>query len=75
MLALKKRFVGLATAVVFSALGIAMMAGIAGTISAAEGYFFSPEVDDEVIVAFDQGDIRYPYVIGGLWNGKDEPPE
>ena len=75
MLALKKRFVGLMTAAAFSALGIAMMAGIAGNISTAEGFYFSPEVDDEVVVAFQQGDIRYPYIIGGLWNGKDEPPE
>ena len=75
MLTLKKRFLGLATAAVFSALGIAMMAGIAGNTSAAEGFYSLPEVDDEVIVAFDQGDIRYPYIIGGLWNSKDQPSE
>jgi uncharacterized protein involved in type VI secretion and phage assembly len=39
------------------------------------GTFFMPEVDDEVLVAFDQGDFNYPYVIGFLWNGKDKPPE
>lgn len=39
------------------------------------GVFFLPELDDEVLVAFEQGDIRYPYVIGSLWNGKDPPPE
>ena len=33
-----------------------------------------PEVGDEVIVAFDHGDARLPYVIGGLYNGKDELP-
>lgn len=33
-----------------------------------------PEVDDEVLVLFEQGDIRSPYVLGGLWNGKDAPP-
>lgn len=38
------------------------------------GTFFMPEVDDEVLVAFDQGDFSYPYVIGFLWNGKDKPP-
>ena len=75
MLALKKRFAGLVTAAVFSAIGIAMMAGIAGNISTAEGFYSLPEVDDEVIVVFQQGDIRHPYIIGGLWNGKDEPPE
>lgn len=39
------------------------------------GTFFLPEVEDEVIVAFDHGDINHPYVIGTLWNGVDTPPE
>jgi len=39
------------------------------------GAVFYPEVDDEVLVAFDQGDINHPVVIGGLWNRKDKPPE
>jgi len=39
------------------------------------GAFFLPEVDDEVLVAFEYGDINMPYVIGSLWNGKDVPPE
>jgi phage protein D len=38
------------------------------------GAVFIPEVTDEVLVAFEQGDIRRPYVIGGLWNGIDKPP-
>lgn len=38
------------------------------------GMFFLPEVDDEVLVAFEQGDIRRPYVIGALWNGVDIVP-
>lgn len=38
------------------------------------GLFFLPEVGDEVLVAFDHGDIGYPYVIGALWNGQDKPP-
>ena len=38
------------------------------------GSWFVPDVDDEVLVAFDGGDSRIPYVIGGLWNGKDGPP-
>jgi uncharacterized protein involved in type VI secretion and phage assembly len=39
------------------------------------GVYFLPEVDDEVLVAFEQGSPAAPYVLGGLWNGKDKPPE
>jgi phage protein D/phage baseplate assembly protein gpV len=39
------------------------------------GFFYLPEVDDEVLVAFEHDDINYPYIVGGLWNGKDAPPE
>jgi uncharacterized protein involved in type VI secretion and phage assembly len=39
------------------------------------GMVFMPEVDDEVLVAFEHGDIRRPYIIGCLWNGKDKPPK
>ena len=44
----------------------------AGTSS---GFYCLPEIDDEVLVAFEHGDIHRPYVIGGVWNGKDAPPE
>lgn len=39
------------------------------------GLLWLPEVDDEVLVAFEQGDFNRPYVIGGLWNSKDAIPE
>lgn len=39
------------------------------------GTFFLPEVGDEVLLAFEGGDISQPYVIGALWNGVDTPPE
>lgn len=39
------------------------------------GSWFLPDKDDEVLVAFEQGDPRRPYILGGLWNGKDKPPE
>ena len=38
------------------------------------GIYFLPEVDDEVLLAFEQGDINFPYILGALWNGKDLPP-
>lgn len=38
------------------------------------GLFILPEVDDEVLVMFEHGDINHPYVIGSLWNGTDTPP-
>ena len=38
------------------------------------GVAFIPEVNDEVLVGFEMGNIQYPYVLGGLWNGKDQPP-
>jgi uncharacterized protein involved in type VI secretion and phage assembly len=39
------------------------------------GSWFIPDVNDEVLVTFEGGDPRHPYVLGGLWNGKDDPPE
>jgi uncharacterized protein involved in type VI secretion and phage assembly len=39
------------------------------------GTWFIPDTNDEVLVVFEGGDPRRPYVIGGLWNGSDSPPE
>lgn len=39
------------------------------------GTWFIPDVGDEVLITFEGGDPRRPYVIGALWNGKDAPPE
>lgn len=41
---------------------------------ANRGSWFVPDVDDEVLVMFEGGDVRRPYVVGGLWNGSDAPP-
>lgn len=47
------------------------------TLSAGNnrGTFFIPEVGDEVLVAFEHGDINRPFVLGALWNSDDTPPE
>jgi uncharacterized protein involved in type VI secretion and phage assembly len=39
------------------------------------GSWFVPDTNDEVLIAFEGGDTRRPYVVGGLWNGSDAPPE
>jgi uncharacterized protein involved in type VI secretion and phage assembly len=38
------------------------------------GLVVIPEVGDEVVVAFEREDVRFPYVLGALWNGPDKPP-
>jgi phage baseplate assembly protein V len=39
------------------------------------GFHFLPEVGDEVLVAFDQGDVKTAFVLGYLWNGVDKVPQ
>ncbi|HEV2088480.1 MAG TPA: VgrG-related protein [Cryptosporangiaceae bacterium] len=39
------------------------------------GSLILPEVGDEVLVGFEQGDFGSPYVLGGLYNGQDSPAE
>jgi uncharacterized protein involved in type VI secretion and phage assembly len=38
------------------------------------GSWFVPDEDDEVLVTFEAGNPRRPYVVGALWNGQDDPP-
>ena len=40
----------------------------------SRGIQFMPEIDDEVLLAFEQGNQRFPYIIGYLWNGEDKQP-
>lgn len=40
----------------------------------SRGFYSLPEINDEVLVGFEHGDIHRPYVIGGVWNGKDKTP-
>lgn len=40
-----------------------------------KGAFLIPDVDDEVVVSFVNGDSRYPVILGSLWNGGDPAPE
>jgi len=39
------------------------------------GMQWLPEIDDEVLVGFEHGDIHRPYIIGSVWNGKDKTPD
>lgn len=38
------------------------------------GVYFLPDIGDEVLVTFEQGDVNKPVVLGGLWNGLNRPP-
>ncbi|MHB9032859.1 MAG: VgrG-related protein [Anaerolineae bacterium] len=38
------------------------------------GFQYVPEIDDEVLVGFEHGDINRPFILGALWNGKDKTP-
>lgn len=46
---------------------VAQLGGVRG------GGLMLPDVDDEVLVAFDRGSLEHPYVLAGLYNGKDSP--
>jgi phage baseplate assembly protein V len=39
------------------------------------GWFSLPELEDEVLIMFEHGDIARPIIVGALWNGKDKAPD
>jgi uncharacterized protein involved in type VI secretion and phage assembly len=39
------------------------------------GWFFIPEIHDEVLLLFEHGNVHRPIVLGALWNGPDKPPD
>jgi uncharacterized protein involved in type VI secretion and phage assembly len=48
---------------------------IAAPMGGAErGFFYLPEVNDEVLLAFEHGDVHRPYIVGVLWSNTDKPP-
>jgi phage baseplate assembly protein gpV len=44
------------------------MAGI------THGHYFIPNPGDEVLVAFENGELNAPYILGSLWNATAPPP-
>jgi uncharacterized protein involved in type VI secretion and phage assembly len=55
--------------------GLEAWARVATLMAGANrGTWFFPDVGDEVLVAFEAGDPRFPFVIGALWNGTETPP-
>jgi uncharacterized protein involved in type VI secretion and phage assembly len=40
-----------------------------------QGFEVLPAVDTQVVVAFEAGDLRRPYIIGSAWNGVEAMPE
>jgi len=39
-----------------------------------QGFFAMPAVDTQVVVGFEAGDLRRPYIVGSCWNGKEKQP-
>ena len=42
---------------------------------AMSGSYFIPDINNEVLVAFEHGNVNYPYIVGTLWNNIDRPPK
>ena len=48
------------------------MTGVGG--GAGAGFFYTPRVDDEVLIGLNQDNPTDGFIIGGLWNTQDNPP-
>lgn len=59
----------------FPHLSDANLSSWARIASPSTGIYFLPNVGEEVLVAFDRGDVNHPYVLGALWNGTTLAPE
>lgn len=46
---------------------------VRGASGGARGVVALPHVNDEVVVGFQHGDVRRPFVLGALFNGRDTP--
>ncbi|HVY62982.1 MAG TPA: phage baseplate assembly protein V, partial [Planctomycetota bacterium] len=42
---------------------------------AGTGFYCPPQIGDEVVCAFEHGDMHHPYILGSVWNGKAKLPE
>lgn len=40
-----------------------------------QGFEMLPAVDTQVVVAFEAGELRRPYILGAAWNGREAMPE
>src|SRR5687767_13143733 len=40
-----------------------------------QGFEMLPAVDTQVVVAFEAGNLRRPYIVGAAWNGQETLPE
>lgn len=63
----------------FPTLGGATESNWARLVSVGAGNQYGvdvrPEIGDEVVVGFEGGDTRFPFVLGGLWSGKNKHPD
>jgi uncharacterized protein involved in type VI secretion and phage assembly len=47
---------------------------VATPFAGTGGIFFLPNVNDLVLIEFESGDVRHPFVIGSIWGGGQTPP-